>query len=123
MQTDTRSRAMLAISDAWRIPFSLGTPDTTISTAQTLTSHISGETQHTVGKLRRRTSIADGFHFIDIIVVDDLVEGGVEFVEEIHHLVRSAGAGQLRESHDITEKTTGDHRKRDRRRSESVSLQ
>lgn len=31
LQMSRRSKAMLAISLAWRIPFSLGTPDTTIS--------------------------------------------------------------------------------------------
>lgn len=31
LHTKTSSRAMLAISLAWRMPFSLGTPDTTIS--------------------------------------------------------------------------------------------
>ncbi len=36
------------------------------------------------------TCIADGFHFINIVVVDDLVKCGVEFVEEVHHLIRSA---------------------------------
>lgn len=48
------------------------------------------------------TRISNGFHFVNIIVVDDVIESGVEFVEEIHDLVGRAGAGELSEAHYVT---------------------
>lgn len=48
------------------------------------------------------TSISYSFHFVHIIVVDDVIKCGVKLVEEIHNLVRSAGARELGEAHDIT---------------------
>lgn len=51
------------------------------------------------------TGVSDGLHLVDVMVVDDVIEGGVELVEEIHHLVGSAAAGQLRETHNVTAQT------------------
>lgn len=48
------------------------------------------------------TSITNCLNFVDIIVVNDVIECGVELVEEVHHLVRGAGTRQLREAHDVT---------------------
>lgn len=47
------------------------------------------------------TSVTDGLHFVDVIVVNDVIECGVELVEEVHHLVRGAGTRELREAHDV----------------------
>lgn len=51
------------------------------------------------------TGVSDGFHLVDIMVVNDVIKRCVEFVEEVHNLVRSAAAGQLGEAHDITAET------------------
>lgn len=48
------------------------------------------------------TGVSNGFHLVNVVVVDDVVERCVKFVEEIHHLVRSAAAGQLGEANNIT---------------------
>ncbi len=48
------------------------------------------------------TSISYSFHFVHIVVVDDVIKRGVKLVEEIHNLVRGAGAGQLGEAHYVT---------------------
>ena len=55
----------------------------------------------------RRTGVTDGLHFVHVVVVDDVVEGGVELVEEVHHLVGRAGAGQLGEAYDVTVREAG----------------
>lgn len=47
------------------------------------------------------TSVTDGLNFVHVIVVNDVIECGVELVEEVHHLVRGAGTRQLREAHDV----------------------
>lgn len=47
------------------------------------------------------TSIAYCLHFVDVVVVNDVIKRGVELVEEVHNLVRSAGARELSEAHDI----------------------
>lgn len=48
------------------------------------------------------TSISYGFHLVHIIVVNDVVKRGVEFVEEVHYLMGGAGAWQLGEAHNVT---------------------
>lgn len=48
------------------------------------------------------TSVTDGLYFVDIIVVNNVIECGVELVEEVHHLVRGAGTRQLREAYNVT---------------------
>lgn len=48
------------------------------------------------------TSITNGLNFVHVIVVNNVIKRGVELVEEVHHLVRGAGARQLREAHDVT---------------------
>lgn len=48
------------------------------------------------------TGVSDGLHLVHVMVVDDVIEGCVELVEEVHHLVRRAAAGQLSEAHDVT---------------------
>lgn len=47
------------------------------------------------------TSVAYRLHFVDVVVVNDVVKRGVELVEEVHNLVRSAGARELSEAHDV----------------------
>lgn len=47
------------------------------------------------------TSIAYRLHFVDVVVVNDVIKRGVELVEEVHNLVRSAGARELSEAHDV----------------------
>lgn len=54
---------------------------------------------------QRLTGIADGLHLVDVVVVDDVIKGGVELVEEVHHLVGSAAAGQVCEAHDVAVST------------------
>lgn len=49
------------------------------------------------------TGVSDGFHLVDVVVVDDVVKRGVQLVEEVDYLVRSAAAGQLGETYDVTE--------------------
>lgn len=51
------------------------------------------------------TGISNGFHLVDIMVVNNVVKRCVKFVEEVHNLVRSAAAGQLGEAHNITAET------------------
>ena len=110
-QTPTRSRAMLAIPEAWRIPFSCGTPDTTMSKqTHTFLSHTVTMKVFVCLRLVSLTGVADGFHLVDVVDVDDVVKCRVEFVEEIHDLVRSAAAGELREAHDVTAHTRRVHR-------------
>lgn len=48
------------------------------------------------------TSVTDGLYLVDIIVVNNVVECGVELVEEVHHLMRGAGTRQLREAYNVT---------------------
>lgn len=48
------------------------------------------------------TGVTNRLHFVDVIIVNDVIECGVELVEEVHHLVRGAGTRQLSEAHDIT---------------------
>lgn len=48
------------------------------------------------------TSIAYCLHFVDVIVVNDVIKRGVELVEEVYNLVRSAGTGELGEANDVT---------------------
>ena len=111
-QTPTRSRAMLAISAAWRIPFSWGTPDTTMSAEPGhRSSHLKTVTHSwltlcvCVCVCVWLTGVPDGFHLVDVVVVDDVVKCGVELVEEVYDLVRSAAAGELREAHDVATHT------------------
>lgn len=52
------------------------------------------------------TGVSNGLHFIDIIIVDDFIKSCVEFIQEVDNLVWSAGAGQVCESHYITEQHT-----------------
>ena len=47
------------------------------------------------------TSIAYRLHFVHVIIVDNVIEGGVELVEEVHDLVGSAGTRQLSEADNI----------------------
>lgn len=47
------------------------------------------------------TSIAYCLHFVDVIVINDVVKCGVELVEEIYNLVRSTGTRQLSEANDV----------------------
>lgn len=49
-----------------------------------------------------RTSIADCLNFVDVIIVNDVIECGVELVEEVHDLVGGAGTRQLCKANDIT---------------------
>lgn len=48
------------------------------------------------------TSIAYCLHFVDVVIVNNVIEGGVELVEEVHNLVGSAGARQLSKADNIT---------------------
>lgn len=48
------------------------------------------------------TSIAYCLHFVDVVVVNDVIKCGVELVEEVDNLVRSAGPGELGEANDVT---------------------
>lgn len=48
------------------------------------------------------TSVTNGLNFVDIIVVNNVIECGVELVEEVHHLVRGTGTRELREAHNVT---------------------
>lgn len=59
--------------------------------------------------MKALTGVPDCFHFIDVIVVDDVIKGSVEFIEEVDDLIRGAGAGQLCKTHDITEKEKRRH--------------
>lgn len=52
--------------------------------------------------LVRLTSISDSFHFVHVIVVNDVIKSGVKLIEEIHYLVGGAGARQLSKTHYIT---------------------
>lgn len=45
------------------------------------------------------------------MVVNDVIKCGVEFIEEVHHLVRSAAAGEHGETYNITAKTKNEHEK------------
>lgn len=47
------------------------------------------------------TSIAYCLHFVDVVIVDNVIKGGVELVEEVHDLVGSAGTRQLSEADNI----------------------
>ncbi len=48
-------------------------------------------------------SVADRFHFVGVVILQDGVEQSVELVEQTDDLERSAGRRQRRESHDVTE--------------------
>lgn len=48
------------------------------------------------------TSIADCLHFVDVIVVNDVIKCGVELVEEVYNLVRSTGTRDLSEANNVT---------------------
>lgn len=48
------------------------------------------------------TSITYCLHFVDVIVVNDVIECGVELVEEVYNLVRSTGTRQLSEANNVT---------------------
>lgn len=48
------------------------------------------------------TGIANCLHFVDIIVINDVIKCGVELVEEIYNLVRSTGTRQLSEANNVT---------------------
>lgn len=48
------------------------------------------------------TCIAYCLHFVDIIVVNNVIKCGVELVEEVDHLVGSAGTRQQSKANDIT---------------------
>lgn len=50
------------------------------------------------------TGITNGFHLVDVIIINDVVECCVELVKEVNNLVRSAAAGQLGEADNITTK-------------------
>lgn len=48
------------------------------------------------------TSVTYCLHFVDVIVVNNVIEGGVELVKEVHDLVGSAGTRQLGKADNIT---------------------
>lgn len=48
-------------------------------------------------------SVADRFHFVGVVILQDGVEQSVELVEQTDDLERSAGRRQRRESHDVAE--------------------
>lgn len=48
------------------------------------------------------TSVANGLHFINVVIVNYVVKGGVELVEEVHDLMGRAGPRQLGEAHNVT---------------------
>lgn len=48
------------------------------------------------------TSISYCLHFVDVIVVNDVIKCGVELVEEVYNLVRSTGTRELSEANDVT---------------------
>lgn len=50
------------------------------------------------------TGISYSFHLIDVIIVYDVIKSCVELVEEVHHLVRCAGAGELGKANNVTGK-------------------
>lgn len=47
--------------------------------------------------------IADGFHFVNVIIANYRVEACVQIVQEIHHLEWCALGGHGRETDDIAE--------------------
>lgn len=62
------------------------------------------------------TGVADGLHLVHVIVVNDVVKGCVELVEEVHHLVRRAAAGQLSEANDVAVVQPGQHQRNAKRK-------
>lgn len=48
------------------------------------------------------TGIPDSLHFVDVVIVDDVIEGGVELIEEVDHLMGSAGTRELSEAYNVT---------------------
>lgn len=48
------------------------------------------------------TCIAYCLHFVDVVIVNNVIKAGVELVEEVHDLVGSAGTRQLSEAHNVT---------------------
>lgn len=50
----------------------------------------------------RLTCISNSFHFVHVIVVNDVIKSGVKFIEKIHYLVGSAGARQLSKTYYVT---------------------
>lgn len=62
-------------------------------------SHIGRDENSKNILVARLTCISNSFHFVHIIVVNDVIKSGVKFIEEIHYLVGSAGARELGKTH------------------------
>ena len=49
------------------------------------------------------TGISNGLHLVHIKVVDNGIKTGVEVIEKVNHLQRSAGSSNTCEPHNVTE--------------------
>ena len=53
------------------------------------------------------TGISNGLHFVNIKVVYDGIEAGVEVVEQVHYLQWSTGSSNAGEPHYVTAQVGG----------------
>ena len=51
--------------------------------------------------------ISNGLHFVDVVLVDPVVEHLVEVVKEVNDLVGGADGTDVGEAHDVTEEDAG----------------
>lgn len=48
------------------------------------------------------TGIAYSLHFVHVIIVNDVIKGGIKLVQELHNLMWSAGTRQLSKANNVT---------------------
>lgn len=47
------------------------------------------------------TCISNGFHFVDIKLIKNVIKGGVQFIKQFYNLEWSTSAGQTCESYNV----------------------